>query len=1075
MSDQVKAIDHATFREQIAAALASGLSSAEQSAFDAHAAACNTCAAELNAARESEDRMTALFAPARPIPGFEDRIIHRLRLSARRRRFSFRPNWHIHPAVTKAVTGVAAAIVLAGFGYVATQMMDDGSANRMKTASHLREIGQGMSLYANDNKGGYLLYNYQNPYAGEAATGSGWKFNSTLGNDFSVPGDVNLGLPGLQVNGVENRPVDAGIKTGAGTVTMNGGTTDYFNRRHEDQKKQPPPPAIAAFGGVAAGDAGGQSPKNNPADSFGINKADTKTQYWDFYYADGIGKAGENTSGAPASGTQQLGRWFKPADVTQWGTAGKGHDFDGDDVKARMFAQEQQKALTEKEVRLNVDQAGKPVEVLRQQVAELGDGAMPAPPAAALGAPAPAPVEAPSAQVVAPPTAQPPTPEAPATQTGQQRKVIRNGQLEFEVDRFDSAFAQVSKLTTEAGGYVGTTDSEKLPNGKVKGTLTVRVPPDRLDTLVLQLRGIGDLKSQKMEAQDVSKHYSDMDSELRAARAMEERLLAIIKEGKGQIKDLLAAEKELGNWRTKIEKLVGEMKFLDNQVALSTLNITLFERDIKTPATAYENETIDSGVETEDVEKARADALKAIEEAKGRVIQSDLKRFDAGQFAATIIADVPADNAGPMLDRLKQLGKMARLDVQRKQTTADNAATAPGGAPVRVEKRDTRLNLSLYNLANVAPRQTTTLNIAADDVEAAYREILARVTKAGGRVITSNLARNKPEATTGTISFEVPSAEADAVKADVQAGAETMKLAVNDNPDVQNSTAAKRGFSITLASTASIAPRESATLQVAAVDVVAARDKILQAAGSTGTSSRVLATQLNANDSQNVNATIELDVRRGEALVKVEKAIADAGQTISRVVQRSTDTENTLDSKVHFSLALGPAEKLPPREMTKMAVELSDVESAMGDLAATAHSLGGRTVESNLSRSRDGQSTAHVVVDVPLDKAGEVIKHAKDLGAVRAIDSGKNLQVPAGALAKARIDVTFGNAEAIVSPDKGFWASIRRGFSTSVSGLMLSLQFIVVGLCFVLPWIAVIWVGWRVIKRRRQTPSVASA
>src|SRR5205814_5781266 len=138
---------------------------------------------------------------------------------------------------------------------------------------------------------------------------------------------------------------------------------------------------------------------------------------------------------------------------------------------------------------------------------------------------------------------------------------------------------------------------------------------------------------------------------------------------------------------------------------------------------------------------------------------------------------------------LKQIGKMARLDVQRKQTAAENSATA---APVKIEKRDTRLNLSIYNLANVAPRQTTTLNIAADDVEAAYRAILARVTKASGRIVTSNLARNKPEATTGTISFEVPTAEADAVANDVRAAGEVMKLAVNENPDVQNVTTAKR-------------------------------------------------------------------------------------------------------------------------------------------------------------------------------------------------------------------------------------------------------------------------------------------
>jgi hypothetical protein len=37
---------------------------------------------------------------------------------------------------------------------------------------------------------------------------------------------------------------------------------------------------------------------------------------------------------------------------------------------------------------------------------------------------------------------------------------------------------------------------------------------------------------------------------------------------------------------------------------------------------------------------------------------------------------------------------------------------------------------------------------------------------------------------------------------------------------------------------------------------------------------------------------------------------------------------------------------------------------------------------------------------------------------------------------------------------------------------MLSLQFIVVGLCFVLPWAAAIWVGWRFIKRRKQQATV---
>ena len=309
------------------------------------------------------------------------------------------------------------------------------------------------------------------------------------------------------------------------------------------------------------------------------------------------------------------------------------------------------------------------------------------------------------------------------------------------------------------------------------------------------------------------------------------------------------------------------------------------------------------------------------------------------------------------------------------------------------------------------------------------------------------------------------------MQTDVRAAGETMKLDVNDNPDVQNVTTAKRGFSVALASTAVVVPRETETMQVAAVNVKDARDKVLAAANAAGPAARVLQSQLNENDQQNVTATIELDVKRGDALAAVEKAIADAGQIISRAVARSIDTEKTLDSKVHLQLTLGAAEKLPPREMTRMRVELSDVEAAMGDIQASAQQAGGRVVESNLSSDTQGRSEAHVIVEVPLDKSGELVGRAKGLGAVRAIDSARNPQIPAGPLARARVDVTFGNGQALVGPDKGLWASIRSGLSTSLAGLAYSVRLIVIGLCFVLPWALILFAGWRLWKRRRTIAS----
>src|SRR5205085_1970533 len=158
------------------------------------------------------------------------------------------------------------------------------------------------------------------------------------------------------------------------------------------------------------------------------------------------------------------------------------------------------------------------------------------------------------------------------------RVIIRSGEMEFEIESFDAGVAVITRLVAGAkGGFIATVNSTKLANGKVRGEVVVRVPPEHLDKLVLDLRTelgkTGELKSQSIGSKDVSKEYTDLESELRGARTMEERLLRVIKDGKGEIKDLIAAEAELGKWRIRIEKIEGELRYYANLAALSTLKV----------------------------------------------------------------------------------------------------------------------------------------------------------------------------------------------------------------------------------------------------------------------------------------------------------------------------------------------------------------------------------------------------------------------------------------------------------------------------------------------------------------------
>jgi len=991
--------EHTWFQQQIAAYLAGGLHAEDLPRFQQHESACPACAASLAELRKMDDDLSAVFQPVRPTEDFEDRLIARLHGRAM--------PWRGHPMLWKITSGIAAAIVLGATGYASMDWLNPHYQPAVFTAVNMLQKGQAILQDASA-----VRLDSQHGKDGQNEifdrNGLEWDGRSDITKDVFVPPVSNA--------------------TSGSSTTILGLDRKKWS---EDQKnlsysyQNPYPDTKSAGSGsklvegleptfAIASDINPNSPTLSmtqapKADYFTLNGNADKSG------AGTLTISGNNTyTGGTnlSSGTLIMNggiATYADAFKTTDGTLQLG---DKTDLRSAIATAKMEKSVP-------------------QQVADANNR---------LGTAAPVPV--------------PPPVENPAAQ----RKIIRHGEVTFEVDNFDSAVMQITKIVSEENGFVATTSSDKLANGKVTGTITVRVPPDNLDVLVLKLRGLGDLKGQKIGADDVTKDYTDLESELRAAKAMEDRLLDIIKTGKGEVKDLVEAEKELGVWREKVEHVTGEINYYNNLISLSTLNITLNEKDIRQAALATETETVNAGIEAEDVGKARQDLLKAIDDAKGRIIQSDLKAFDAGQLAAVVVADVPGEAAGPVLDRLKQLGRVARLDVGRVQTTASGQPPIVGA---HVERQPTRFTVNIYNLANVAPRQTTNFGLAADDVEKTYHDIVQRITKAGGRVVTSSLNRAKADQVSAAINFESPDTAAAALLADVRTLGEVLNLAVTENPDAANTTSAKHGFTLSLVSLSALGARESIDRALAVADVSKAYNDILAAAGQA--KARITQQQLDESHRQAVVGRLSLVVGRDQ-LETVEKAITDnhAG-IVSRTQSRVTDDNNTSDSKVELRLFICNVDQLPPRQTTTVNIESTDPEKAGGDLQAAAMAANGRVVEQSLST--DGASRMHVVIDVPLKKSGEMLDHVRTMGTVKRIDQARDTSVPDADFVHARLDVTFATINPIVADDTGLASTLRSGLSTSIRGLLFSLEFIIIGLCLVLPWALVAWVGWKIFRR----------
>lgn len=157
------------------------------------------------------------------------------------------------------------------------------------------------------------------------------------------------------------------------------------------------------------------------------------------------------------------------------------------------------------------------------------------------------------------------------------RKLIRAGQMTLVVDSYVKASEAVKLIAESHGGYLADAQAQRGAGDRRHGSLTIRVGAERFDDAVSALRTVGDVRSENVTAQDVTKAYADLETRLRVKRETSERLHAILRERTARLSDVLAAERELARVTEEIEQMEGERRFYDQQVAMSTLTVTLQE------------------------------------------------------------------------------------------------------------------------------------------------------------------------------------------------------------------------------------------------------------------------------------------------------------------------------------------------------------------------------------------------------------------------------------------------------------------------------------------------------------------
>jgi predicted small lipoprotein YifL len=164
------------------------------------------------------------------------------------------------------------------------------------------------------------------------------------------------------------------------------------------------------------------------------------------------------------------------------------------------------------------------------------------------------------------------------------QKMIFTVTADIETTKFDESMNNVNALMTANGAYVessyisGKNYSDTFYGYKTyrSASFTIRVPADRLDAMTNSLSTIGNVLNSNKQSQNITIQFIDTESRLKACRAEETSLLAMLEKAE-TVEVILTIQQRLSDVRYEIESLTSMLKNWQNQVDYSTVVLTLRE------------------------------------------------------------------------------------------------------------------------------------------------------------------------------------------------------------------------------------------------------------------------------------------------------------------------------------------------------------------------------------------------------------------------------------------------------------------------------------------------------------------
>tara|TARA_B100000029_G_scaffold514816_1_gene619105 strand:- start:8 stop:826 length:819 start_codon:yes stop_codon:yes gene_type:complete len=163
--------------------------------------------------------------------------------------------------------------------------------------------------------------------------------------------------------------------------------------------------------------------------------------------------------------------------------------------------------------------------------------------------------------------------------------VIRRASLQIVVKNVQETVKRIEDAAALLGGVVVSSNTSDNEASGISGNLQIRIPSEHLTTLIdaIKFDSIR-VPHESINSSDVTEEYIDLTARLENLELTESQLSKLMEKA-NTIEDILRVQRELTTIRGQIESLAGRVKYLETNVAMSTVQVAIYPEDSGKPIT----------------------------------------------------------------------------------------------------------------------------------------------------------------------------------------------------------------------------------------------------------------------------------------------------------------------------------------------------------------------------------------------------------------------------------------------------------------------------------------------------------